>query len=1359
MNARDDLPRIFWEAPLYDISGYSQISRNWIAALKEAGIEVYCRTVPSLKPDVISEEAKQELYSAKSPLTEKDFYICAHIPALHDGRDCFGFYRRNNPGFRYYIGCTMFEADRISPHWVKACNSMDEIWTPSHFNYETFIRSGVPSEKITVIPGCIDLDRFDPARAKPIDRYRLKGFTFLALSEWVHRKGWDILLRAFVEEFKPSEPVNLMIRTHTDGKRPVWEDIKEYLVNLSAGADYLERIHIIEDYVPEQDMPSLYASADAFVLPSKGEGWGLPYMEAMAMELPTIGTKWSGNLEFMNMQNSFLIDHEGFEEISEEDRHIHPLYYGCRWVIPSLEHLKFMMRLIYSNQEHARKIGRQARLDLIRNWSRSSAATKIIDRLAEIKEKTNRPEATPGKKAIKKPSLIWNAPVTDPSGYADEARNFVLGLERSGKVNLKLNPVHWSNITTDLSPDMVETIHELSLRQLTDPYVNVMHIFPDHFRRDSGAEVNVGRTMYETDRIPTDWVGKCNRMDEIWVPTEFNMETFADSGVKERKLFKVPGCIDVEKYDGNVQPLEIEGSAGFNFLSPFDWCLRKGWDVLLRAYCKEFKKDEDVALILKVYSTLGYPQNQIRECVRSYIRQVAGMNPENAPRIIFLDAILPDRDMPRLYKMAQALVMPSRCEGWGRPFMEAMAMGIPVIGTGWSGNTEFMNDTNSFLINNRLVDVPEEAWREIPRYRGHRWAEPSEEHLRQLMRQVYRNGEEVREKSREGRQDILRKYSWEKVADIIARRAEGLLGEKIGRARLKRDKRHRVVWEGEQFSGMSLAMVNRNLCYHLDKEGVCELSLVSEESYDIAEIEELSRGKYKSLARKLNRPLSGKADFHLRHRWPPDFTPPQSGRWIMIQPWEFGYIPREWVPSMNEMVDEVWVPSNYVKQCYVESGVSEEKVFVVPNGVDTENFNPRAKPMKLNTKKRFLFLFVGGLFFRKGIDVLLKAYLSAFTEKDDVCLVIKDFGSSYGDGFQEAIDEKINECMSAQGAPEIIRISEKLSDEQMAGLYRACHCLAHPYRGEGFGLPVAEAMACGLPVIVTRGGACDDFCSDDTVYYVPANRVKVELGQKTAGEPWLLEPDSEALSERMRYVFSYHQEAGERGRLAGERVRGMLGWRKSAEIIADRLYALKARPIRRFAKDFAEGTETKHELSPGGRKSEDNSGASIDELRRLVEERPGVPTLRNELGEALVHAERYEEARMEFEKALQYDPGSLEAFVNLGALHWALGQVEEAHDKFREALRKDENNVDALVNCGIVCTQTGRDEEAVELLRKYLSLVEDDLEARLSLSEALNRSGKKDEARRELQLVMEKSPGDLRAADLSSAFGKNGESA
>ena len=313
-------------------------------------------------------------------------------------------------------------------------------------------------------------------------------------------------------------------------------------------------------------------------------------------------------------------------------------------------------------------------------------------------------------------------------------------------------------------------------------------------------------------------------------------------------------------------------------------------------------------------------------------------------------------------------------------------------------------------------------------------------------------------------------------------------------------------------------MVNRELCLRLIDSGY-EVSIIPYEKDDISPDVD---PRFEKIVQRTQKALSGKADVHVRHQWPPNFQPPREGYWVNVQPWEFGSLPKEWIRPMSTMMDEMWVPSSYVRECYIRSGVPGDRVFVVPNGVDTETFHPDAVPFELSTAKRFKFLFVGGTIFRKGIDILLDTYFNTFSDKDDVCLVIKDMGGKTFYKGQTA-QQLIESYQSRPGAPEIEYIEHTLNDKDMAGLYTACNCLVHPYRGEGFGLPIAEAMACGLPVVVTGYGAALDFCTPDNAYLIPACEVKLtekRIGDiKTVDYPWLAEPDRAALKKDYETCF------------------------------------------------------------------------------------------------------------------------------------------------------------------------------------------------------------------------------------------------
>jgi glycosyltransferase involved in cell wall biosynthesis len=188
----------------------------------------------------------------------------------------------------------------------------------------------------------------------------------------------------------------------------------------------------------------------------------------------------------------------------------------------------------------------------------------------------------------------------------------------------------------------------------------------------------------------------------------------------------------------------------------------------------------------------------------------------------------------------------------------------------------------------------------------------------------------------------------------------------------------------------------------------------------------------------------------------------------------------------------------------------------------------------------------------------LHAYLKAFGPQDNVCLVIKDIGVQSFYSNQNSA-EYIRAIMMHPNTPEIVYLDQELSYESMPGLYSACNCLVHPYRGEGFGLPVLEGMASGLPVVVTAGGATDDFATDQYSYRIPSKRESIGDnldGIALAGTGWLLEPDVEALAARMRWVFEHQNEARQMGERGGEYARKEWNWEKAAQIAAQRLREL-----------------------------------------------------------------------------------------------------------------------------------------------------------------------------------------------------------
>ncbi|HYG22023.1 MAG TPA: glycosyltransferase family 29 protein [Verrucomicrobiae bacterium] len=367
-----------------------------------------------------------------------------------------------------------------------------------------------------------------------------------------------------------------------------------------------------------------------------------------------------------------------------------------------------------------------------------------------------------------------------------------------------------------------------------------------------------------------------------------------------------------------------------------------------------------------------------------------------------------------------------------------------------------------------------------------------------------------------------------------------------------------VDWVGTFFDHGSLSHVNREFTKQLAAQAGVQLARVQSDQMDPTSLP-INR---RNLAKDVSLKLSADAAITVRHAWPPTWNRPKHGKFVVIQPWEFGSLPKDWV-EQSRKVDEFWAYTNYVRQCYIDSGVDAAKVKVVPLGVDGERFHPNAAPRPLATQKKFKFLFVGGTIGRKGIDVLMNAYLASFSAADDVCLVIKDFGGQSVYKGQTFAD-KIRAVQQRPNAPEMLYLDCEMAPEELPGLYTACDCLVHPYRGEGFGLPVLEAMACALPVIVTAGGSTDDFATDDVAYRIPAKRLEIGndvSGLKTVSTAWLLEPDVKVVAERMRWVAHNPDAARARGRAANEHVRRNWTWTNAAKVAAERLLALQPLPV------------------------------------------------------------------------------------------------------------------------------------------------------------------------------------------------------
>lgn len=343
-------------------------------------------------------------------------------------------------------------------------------------------------------------------------------------------------------------------------------------------------------------------------------------------------------------------------------------------------------------------------------------------------------------------------------GLAEGNRVLLRILDKAG-YRVRISARDFANKHKVLPPDEVNYISSFEHTQLTSNDIYMYNWVGSHVRYQADFRVNIARTTFETDRIPESWVLELNKFNEVWVQSTFNLHTFTTSGVTA-PLRLIPNFFDLSEFTPQGLHLPYTFPKSFKFLSVFDLKKRKGYDILLNAYLNEFSKGDDVALLLK-----------IRDSSKSeLIEQFIANHPKtrkDRPAIYIVDHMLQMEDILKLYRVCDAFVLPTRGEGWGRPFFEAMLMEMPVIGTNWSGHTEFMNAYNSYLVKVKGLVRIENADDEL--FNGHYWAEPSLKDLQKKMRYVFEHPEEAKAIGLKARGDLLGRYNLQEVARSVVR--------------------------------------------------------------------------------------------------------------------------------------------------------------------------------------------------------------------------------------------------------------------------------------------------------------------------------------------------------------------------------------------------------------------------------------------------------------------------------------------------------------------------------------------------------------------------------------------------------------
>jgi len=272
----------------------------------------------------------------------------------------------------------VFESDRLPQLWLEQIRAHDQVWTPSDWCRDVLLAHGLDAKKLRVVEEGVDQRVFQP---EPISH---AGFVFLSVGKYEARKSIEETIEAFVAEFPASRDPSVKLWLKADYPD---QPARAALLRECVAPD--PRIRIISDRLADPDMARLYNSADAFVFPSKAEGFGLPCIEAIACGLPMIATDYSGQSTILkNIQGLFAPVDYRLAPIDDID---YRTFYGRdydgedfgQWAQPSIQSLRHAMRTIY--QEHAawRERGLQASNIIRSRLSWDQIGTKVLRELTE----------------------------------------------------------------------------------------------------------------------------------------------------------------------------------------------------------------------------------------------------------------------------------------------------------------------------------------------------------------------------------------------------------------------------------------------------------------------------------------------------------------------------------------------------------------------------------------------------------------------------------------------------------------------------------------------------------------------------------------------------------------------------------------------------------------------------------------------------------------------------------------------------------------------------------------------------------------------------------------------------------------
>jgi glycosyltransferase involved in cell wall biosynthesis/SAM-dependent methyltransferase len=349
--------------------GTGEAARQVVSALDAQGIPalpIHGRTIPPNRQG--HSFTHLDPVEARYPVN----VICINADVLGEFAAQVG---RNFFDGRYSIGVWFWEVEQFPGIWGPAFEHLHELWLPT----EHIVRAIAPMSSIPITKITLPVE-LPPVR--PASRTELNlpdGFMFLFSFDHhsvFERKNPLAVIKAYTRSFEPDDGAVLVIKSINAESAP------DDHARLLAAADSRADIHVIDGYLSPELKNMMVAACDCYVSLHRAEGFGLTMAEAMYLGKPVVATGYSGNLDFMDRQNSYLVEHSmvpiGF--------HAKPYPGDGQWAEPDLDHAARLMREIFDDPSAATKRGLRGSEDIRRSHSAVAAGEILGQRLELLRE-------------------------------------------------------------------------------------------------------------------------------------------------------------------------------------------------------------------------------------------------------------------------------------------------------------------------------------------------------------------------------------------------------------------------------------------------------------------------------------------------------------------------------------------------------------------------------------------------------------------------------------------------------------------------------------------------------------------------------------------------------------------------------------------------------------------------------------------------------------------------------------------------------------------------------------------------------------------------------------------------------------